>query len=472
MSNSTPTRRTLSAILSMSLLAAVLAGCGGGGGSAAVPPVQQQPPANIPPLNLAYAGVGVIKVQAVAGMRVALMERIRPFADTVMPDRILEIAADGVPATRYVPEPGWSLVDVALHPSRQTSLVLSNGIVLRLVRLDPQGGKLADRPFSDAQAAGDPYFGPPSAVRDRSNMSPWKTWDAVRIAALGEHLGMALRTGGNGVVAYRLQYDAANYRQQWRTLVEPGVYLDAQALRGGSFDPFQGLENHWQLVLGADERGRMAVAVLAGERTELAEGHRRQFGEAPPAGFVNGVLLTQVDAAGARGRTIWIDTGEKSEVHALAWTGDTILAAGRVRTARPDDGAGWDGWLAQLDAGSQRLASYRRIDVDRGDIVQALLPLGDDRVLLAGSTGYTQNPGGESVSEATSPLLAMLRLADGSVNRLALTAGPRGNQVRALAVSGNDWLVGGIEDAPGTHSADNAPASLTMNGYLRGMKAQ
>lgn len=471
MPNSTPNRRNAPAHLSMLLLAAVLAGCGGGGGSASAPPVQP-PPVETAPLNLVYAGAGVIKVQAVAGMRAVLMERIRPFADTVMPDRTLEIVPEGAPATRYAPEAGWSLIDVALHPSRQASLVLTNGVVLRLVRLDPQGRKLSDQPFSDAQAAGDPYFGQSDANIDRSKMSPWKTRDAVRIAALGEDLGMAARTGGNGIVAYRLQYDAANYRQQWRTLVEPGVYLDAQALRGGSFDPFQGLENHWQLVLGADAQGRMAVAVLAGERTELGEGHRRQFGEAPPPGFVNGVLLTQVDAAGARKRTTWIDTGEKSEVHALAWAGDTILAAGRVRTARPDDGAGWDGWLARIDAGSQRLAGYRSIDVDRGDIVQALLPLGDGRVLLAGSTGYTQNPGGESVSEATSPLLATLRLADDALNRLAVAGGPRGNQVRALAVSGNDWLVGGIANAPGTHSADNAPALLTMDGYVRGMKAQ
>jgi hypothetical protein len=447
----------------------VLAGCGGSGTPAAA---AQQPPVETLPASLTYTGVGVIKVQAAAGLRAVMTERIRPLADTIVPDRALELVAEGAPVQHYVPESGWSLVDLALHPSRQASLVLTNGVALRLVRLDPQGSRLADQPFTDPQAAGDPYFGPESAIVDRARMAPWKTWDAVRIAALGEDLGMAARTGGNGVVAYRLQYASGSYRQQWRTLVEPGVYLDANALRGGSFDPFQGLENHWQLVLGADTQGRMAVAVLAGERTDLAEGHRRQFGEAPPAGFVNGALLTPVDAAGRRGRTVWIDTGEKSEVHALAWDGDTILAAGRVRSARRDDGSGWDGWLAQVSAGSQHLASYRRLDVDRGDIIQALLPLGDGRVLVAGSTGYSQNPDGESVSEATSPLLATLRLADGTVNRLALDAGARGNQVRALALSGSNWLVGGIDNAPGTHSADNVPGLLTMNGYVRGTKGQ
>ena len=96
-----------------------------------------------------------------------------------------------------------------------------------------------------------------------------------------------------------------------------------------------------------------------------------------------------------------------------------------------------------------------------------LLPLDGSAVLLAGATGYTQNPGGESVSESSAPLLARFDTATGATSRIALTAGLRGNQVRALGSYRARWLTGGMENVPGTHSADADPRLLTVDGYLR-----
>jgi hypothetical protein len=55
------------------------------------------------------------------------------------------------------------------------------------------------------------------------------------------------------------------------------------------------------------------------------------------------------------------------------------------------------------------------------------------------------------------------------VQRLSLAAGPRHNQLRALAPwgAGGSWLLGGMENGPGTHSADGNAALLTSDGYLR-----
>jgi hypothetical protein len=109
----------------------------------------------------------------------------------------------------------------------------------------------------------------------------------------------------------------------------------------------------------------------------------------------------------------------------------------------------------------------RVIDIDRGDIVFDLLPLAEGRMLAAGTTGYTQNPGGASISETSQPLLAVLDANGGVQQRLPFTAGARQNQVRSLAAWNGGWLAGGLVNGPGTHSGDNDPALIFADGYVR-----
>ncbi|GGX74060.1 hypothetical protein GJV26_14225 [Massilia dura] len=457
-------RPQLPALLIVSL--SMLAACGGGGGAAPAPGGNQPPPVPPPavPVSAAYPTMAAVKTRVAADTWATLIEVPRRMADVVVPDRQLRIGtAAGTVA--WQPPAGWSLVDFALHPSREITAVLSDGATLRLLRLDRQGTVLAQTGFDDPQVALDPYFGPANSIRDRRALAPWKTRDAVRIAPVGEEVALALRSGANAVVAYRL--DGA-WRQRWRTLVEPGVHLEASHLLGGTHDPFEGLENHWQLWMDADAQGRVVVGVsMSMHRTELAEGHARQFGETLPAGFTDGVLATSLAADGRRLAMTPVATAGKSELHALRWANDTVLLAGRVRTSQAADGTGWDGWLARVRPGEARALSYRLVDVDRGDVIFDVAQLGDGRVLVAGSTGYTQNAGGESVSEATAPLLARVEEQGTGIRRVTLAAGPRGNQVRSLAAWNANWLLAGFDNAPGTHSADGDPALLTADGWLR-----
>ncbi|MDN4058532.1 hypothetical protein QPK31_09900 [Massilia sp. YIM B02769] len=463
LSASSPPRRP--AALLFLAAAAVLSACGGSGAGADTPAPQPVPPR--PNLALALPGVLPVKLRSEGDTWVVLAEKPHGFMDETIMERRLRISdANGADAHEWTPPAGWTLVDFALHPQREISAVLSNGVTLRLVRLDSQGRQLAMQDFRDQNLAQDPYFGRPGEVRDRAAMAPLKTRDAVRIAPSGEHLGLALRSGGNGVVAYRFDYTGGRFAQRWRTLVEPGIYLDGIRPRSGSYDPFEGSDNHWKLVMDMDARGRMAVGVLVSSRSDLAFAHRQTFDEPLPAGFADGVLLTVLDERGMRSRALAIDNRDKSEVHALKWAGETLLVAGRVRTTRASDGSGWDGYVARTD-GAAALRSYRLVDVDRGDAILDLMPLDGNAVLLAGASGYTQNPDGESVSETSAPLLARLDTGTGATTRIALPAGPRGNQVRGLAAYRARWLAAGMQNVPGTHSADSDPRLLVTDGWLR-----
>ena len=441
-------------------LTALLSSCGGGSGASGG--------GSAPPPALTVPGLAVIKARAAGSGWLVLTEKLRPLEDVTRPDRQLLVTTSGaVGMSTIVPPVGWSVIDVAAHPSGQFSVVLASDEALRLRRYTADGALLGESDFTDAQAATDPFIGNIAVLHNPQSLLPFGTRDAVRLAPAGEDLILAVRTGRNAVVAQRLAHlGDGRFARQWRTLVEPGVSIDVVRLTSGTFDPFASLDNQWKLTLDVNPQGRTAIAVSLGF-TALASGHREYFGDSVDPALMTGALVTVLDAQGARLGTTVIDTQQPSEVHVLRWAGDTVLVAGRVLTERRADGGGWDGFLAQSPAALGSTLQYRVIDIDRGDVILDVAGLPDGRVLLAGSTGYVQNPTGGSISEDAAPLLAILPATGVAAQRVVIAAGPRHNQVRTLIPWQGRWLVGGLQNGPGTHSADADPALLTCDGYLK-----
>jgi len=447
-----------------SAAALLLGACGGGGGGSG----GSEPPPPPAPLAVTTPGVAVVKARANGAGWVALTEKLRGLENTTTPDRRLLVSSDGRQGGTPITAPaGWSLVDVAVHPSGQLSVVLSTNKALKLQRRSANGTLIGESDFSDAQAATDPYLGDPLQLRDSQSLQPHATRDAVRIAPLGEDLVIALRTGRHAVVAHRMVHSGSGqFTRAWRTLVEPGVFIGAVGLTSGSFDPFNSLDNQWKLSLDVDAQGRSAIAVNLGY-TELAEGHAQHFNEPLVRQVEHGALATQLNAQGQRLGATVINTLQRSEVHALRWAGDQLLVAGRVRTEQRPDGFGWDAYLARLPAGGAAGGSVQVLDFDRGDVILDIAPTADGRLLLAGATGYWQNPTGGSISEESQPLLALVPAAGGNASRITAAAGPRHNQLRSVAPWQGRWLVGGFENGPGTHSADADANRLSADGHLR-----
>ena len=455
---------TLNRILAP-LLTLLLASCGGSFGSEAPP--QPQPVVVDHPPSASSLSVAVIKFRAVGGEWVALTERLRRLEDTTAPDRQLLTALDGTQTPVAIDPPaGWSLIDFALHPSGQMTLVLATNKELRLQRRAANGDLIGESNFTDAAAPTDPFIGDTGPFLDSQSLVPLGTRDAVRVEPVGEDALLTLRTGRNAVIAHRLTWEGGGiFSRRWRTLVEPGVQVGQVRLTGGTFDPFASLDNQWHVALDVDEQGRSAIAVSLG-KTNLPAGHREYFHEPIDAALVSGAMVTILDATGLRLSATPIDTRVLSEVHAVRWAGDTVLVAGRMLTTIRDDGGGWDGFLARLKFGNAA-AEIQTLDFDRGDVILDVAPLGDGRIVVAGSTAYLQNPTGGSISENAEPLLAVLPAAGMAARRTTLPVGPRHNQVRTVAAWREHWLIGGLENGPGTHSADSDPALLICDGYLR-----
>ena len=157
-----------------------------------------------PPINsvdLAIVGLTVTKVRTAGNQVVVLEERLTSIFENG-PQRTLAILqSDGRTVRPYVPPPGWSPVDFAVHPSGDTSVILTTAAEVRIVRLDPNGSIRSEQLFLDPAAATDPFFNYAGGLKNDDALQPALMHDAARLAPLGESLAVVLRTGRNAIVA-------------------------------------------------------------------------------------------------------------------------------------------------------------------------------------------------------------------------------------------------------------------------------
>jgi len=417
-------------------------------------------------IDLAIPRRAVIKARA-AGKVVAILEEQLTSIVEAGPQRTLQLLLPDDRGVRtYAAPTGWSVLDLAVHPSGDVSVILTTEKAVRIVRLDGQGNVLSDQPFVDPAAVLDPYVEYDVTVKDDSALQPVLMHDAARIVPLGESLVVVLRTGRNAVVAYRLDQDAGGaYQRVWRTLVEPGSSIGGRFLSSGSFDTFGSLMNYVEVHVDVDAGGIVAVAVVELPfHNFVFDAHAAYFGE--PIAAQAGVLVTRIEGNdGHRLGSTVVDTRSEAELHGLRATTEGFVLVGRVRSEVRPDGTGWDAFDANTVTNGTA-ATYRVLDFDRGDVLFDIAQLPSGRFLALGSTGYVQNPNGASISEDAQPLLALLDVDGSPMQRIGLTDGPRQDQVRTITSLNGRWLVGGLRNGPGTHSGDAQPELITADGYL------
>lgn len=445
-------------------LALLLAACGGG---------DTDPP---PLINHAVQGRFVLRVLGSATGYVALEETPAPYhggPPSAAVHRRIRTAGGDV----YAPPDGWSLIDMAQHPSGAVSAVLASRRELRLVRLDDRARKVSETPLADDHAPHDPYYGQ-GGIKDDTSLLPLHTRDAVRLAALGEDLAVALRTGRHAVVAYRYTHGAQGYTQRWRSMVEPGTTVMSRHLTSGSHDTYGQLVNHFQVLLATNARGDIAVAVPAAPHNGAFAAHAAHFftrvpldPRPPPVLPDYGAIVTRLDGQGQNLGATFVDTGGPTQVYALRALPDVgggWAIAGRHKVA--GQVGGWNGFAAWLN-GAGRLQRHVVLDVEDDDVLFDIAALPDGRHLVAGATGYRQNPAGASISDQGAPLLAVLDAQGRIARRWALPAAAGQNPVRSLDGQGGRWLVAGMRGGPGTHTADADPARLRADGYVLELEA-
>jgi hypothetical protein len=451
------TANVLRALLCLTV--GLLVSCGGGTGPKETPPLTT--------VDVAIAAQTVTKVRTAGTAVVLLQERLNSIFEDGPQRTVAILQSDRHSTKSYTPPAGWSIVDFALHPSGDISVILTTAREVRIVRLDSNESIRSDQPFLDAVAATDPFFNYAGGIKDDGALQPALMHDAARLAPLGESLAVVLRTGRNAIVAYRLDADASGaYQRVWRTLIEPGSSILGLGITSGSFDVFRQLENHLSIFVDIAPDATLAIGVIDATMLNFTFRAHTEYFSVPIAASV-GVLLTRVASAdGRRLGTTAIDTHDRAELHGLRAVPRGFMLVGRVLSEVRPDGTGWNAFTAFVGSDGTP-GPYNVVDVDRGDILFDVAALPSGRYLALGTTGYVQNPSGESISEAAQPLFALLN-SDGSLaQNLGYVGGPRHNQLTTIAPLNGHWLLGGMVNGPGTHSGDAQRELIVADGFLR-----
>jgi hypothetical protein len=248
--------------------------------------------------------------------------------------------------------------------------------------------------------------------------------------------------------------------------VEPPADLLAIGIIGGGFDNFHQGDQTAFVYLDVDASGVAYVVVPS--TADVLPAHDAFFGEhlldgADPDHFDYGVAIaTRVSPDGTRSYAVLSGLGTNRRLLNVRASARTLWLTGRIRTG--SDPGSWDGWIQSFDASTGQAVAEHGVDIQAGDMFWDLAPQDDGALLAVGSTHYTQNPSGLSVSDARDDL-AVIVGPDGDVRgRVTLPAGPmgRGNEVTSVRIVDGRRMFAGVKNAPGTHAEVFSDAFLSV----------
>jgi hypothetical protein len=411
---------------------------------------------SLSPRDATLPGAAAVKVEPWTQQRwIGLVETLQPQLVVTMPRRkLVWLGADLQVLREYMPQAGRFLIDFAVHPTGAATVVeiepspgsdlFLKPIKAWLTRFLPDGTEVT------AELE--------SGIPDTGAMPPLVfTLDRARIAASEEDILVAVRWSDNSVRAHRLEFRDRAFHPAWTTVVEPPAELLAIGIIGGGFDNFHQGDRSAFVYLDVDPTG--AAYVVVPSTADVLPAHDAFFGEhllanADEPHFDYGVsIITRLSPDGNRAYAVLSGLGTNRRLLSSRATAQTLWLTGRVRTG--SDPAGWDAWIQSFEASTGHALAERFIDVQGGDMFWEMAAMADGSILGVGSTNYTQNPGGLSVSDARDNL-AVIVGPDGAVRkRLTLPAGPmgRGNEVTSVRVIDGRWgMFAGLKNGPGTHA--------------------
>jgi hypothetical protein len=416
------------------------------------------------PTEVAFPGTAAVRLTpAGTGRWLVLFETLQAQALVTTPIRRAGLVGSGPGIVQAYDAPaGWVLIDAVAHPSGEVSLLS--------VRVDPAPAyplrALVSRFATDGSRTDRELFRllPPSG--DEPPPAFLSSLDRARIVPHGEDLFAVVRWANNAVQAYRLFFEGRSLEERWAAWVEPAAPLFFIGIIGGGFDNFHQGDATSFVHADVDPDGNLYAAVVS--TGEVVASHDAFFGEdltsqTDPAGFDFGAaIVTGINALGVRAfARLEGSPGRDKRLLDLRFADGSLVLLGRIKTGK--EPGSWDAWVHSSRAATGELRYERNLDLRDGDMFWDAAPLGAGRLVAVGSTGYTQNPSGLSVSDSRDALVVVLD-ANGIVERqLALPAGPSGRGNEAISVSapgGNQIAICGVHNAPGTHAAVYSDAFL------------
>ncbi|MCE7993684.1 MAG: hypothetical protein HEP71_16990 [Roseivirga sp.] len=302
------------------------------------------------------------------------------------------------------------------------------------------------------------------------NNDSYATDDRGRLVVYNKSVLVAIRPEDYSTRLYALNTDDLDIK--WSTLVEPGQSITGYGMTGGSYDTFEQLAHPYIVFVDVDERGNAYVSVPALFGSSVYH-HNRHFGENlahvgesfVSAGFETDALVTKISPEGERLYTVVAGTADPDECYGIKVENGSFYLYGRTAKPASTSGYQWDAYVAKFNSDDGNATFRKSFDVNQSEIIYDLAETESGELLVVGSTGWSQNPLGYSVSGTACKLLVHLD-AFGDVKReIELTPGQRHNQIRTIQYHDERIWLGGWENGPGTHTGDTNPNLVFADGF-------
>lgn len=408
------------------------------------------------------AGKTILKVIPHTRGWVALQETLQPqYLITVPRREIAWLNEDFRQTSTYEVSKGWSLIDVVTHPSGQLSAVIANVdlkrnhlIEIKMLRFKTDGS-VVELELHPLPVAG-----------ERTRYFPGSL-DRVRLVAYGEDVYVVARWEYNEVEASRLTFSNNQFQIAWQTQVEPDAYAGTTGIIGGGYDNFRQGDRYFFVQAGVDALGNLYVAVPSHE--DLLTSHDLKFNEnllaeTDPANFDWGVaILTKLSPEGERKYSRLEGRSHHIRLLNMRVSDEGVFLLGRVKTG--NESTSWDAWVLAADRTTGNVKYESWIDLRQGDMFWDITPVSGGRTIAVGTTGYTQNPVGLSVSDARTACAILLDAQGGMIKEITLPQGPsqRGSEAMYVQVQPNGRvLFAGAHNAPGTHAEIYSDGFITL----------
>lgn len=377
---------------------------------------------------------------------------------------LVRIDARGVESTPLDSTGDRALLDVAPHPSGETTALFASDAGFELVRLDATLAIVGTTPIIDGGIDADPPVIPGAPPASPIELL---ARDVGRIEPVGEDVIAATRTGRHSVIAYRFVWDGVAFTPTYRTLVVPPHGVIGVGLTGGSYDIFGQVANPHVVYLAVDEDGLAYVGTTyeLASPDNVVEAHAEVFGETlvGDPDHTDG-YVTRLGVDGARLGTSVITTELEDQVYGLRAVRGAAYVLGRNELWNAA-GTGHDALVARVDAATGQVETFA-FDVRDGDIAFDAAVTGAGELVVFGASGYAQNPQGASITDA-SEAFARVFAAEGGTRDLALPASARHDVPFVVRDLGRGaLLVAGMLDGPGTHTADSDITQLYARGFV------
>lgn len=412
----------------------------------------------VQPLRVDFPGQGVVKAKYDRGYYLVLLEKLS--------------ALERIPGERSVKVlnlTGEPVMAIGASPSVLIDADLENGLIytVSIVPSTDNESVVVEQYESTGQKVRRYEI-----LEEINNVDVFD--DRVRIAAGKQTVYVAVFKNDGSTYLYAR--DAFTLHEKWSLLVEPDVHRTPWGMVGGSYDAFGQMAQQYSVYLTIDDSdcAYVAIRAMGGKRFTTLHYHNKHFGEAltyksdSPGdnGTPTDALVTKVHPDGQRVFTSVMGTAYQDEIHGIRVFNNKVVTYGRSVITDFND---WDPYVALYDAATGDEVFVKNYDLGSNEL---FLAVGYDALeaslLVGGVGGWSQNPGGVSISEQGYKVMLSLDETNGTVTEIiSLQNGARQNQVYAIQIiEENFLLVAGWENGPGTHSGDGNSDLVSADGFL------